>query len=316
MRVLLLNPPGRRTYIRDYFCSKTTKSNYLFHPIDLVVLSGTLAERHETQVLDAMAEGLDEERALRAWRGPLPDAVISLVGSVSWDEDRAFLARLARLGPRALALGDVLQEDSETRLAEEPWLEAALHVFVNQDAVHYLEGNLAEVREMTLRRPDGRIERIRSRGKQRGSYRLAPAPRTVSRSRLSLLLRPFGALSPRRSRTTRCPYPCTFGVIGTLGFQTRPVQDVLEELDHLRARHARGVLHGPDLRRPKPRALELCLALERRGDLSWTAFTRPDTADDGLFAAMARAGCHTVIMGVESADEDVLASTERGLFRR
>ena len=43
MRVLLLNPPGERTYIRDYFCSKTTKSNYLFHPIDLVVLSGTLA---------------------------------------------------------------------------------------------------------------------------------------------------------------------------------------------------------------------------------------------------------------------------------
>jgi hypothetical protein len=28
-------------------------------------------------------------------------------------------------------------------------------------------------------------------------------------------------------------------VIGTLGFQTRPVQDVLEELDHLRARGVR-----------------------------------------------------------------------------
>ena len=26
MRVLLLNPPGREVYIRDYFCSKTTKS--------------------------------------------------------------------------------------------------------------------------------------------------------------------------------------------------------------------------------------------------------------------------------------------------
>lgn len=313
MRVLLLNPPGRRTYIRDYFCSKTTKSNYLFHPIDLVVLSGTLAERHETQVLDAMAEGLDEERALARVARFAPDAVISLVGSVSWDEDRAFLARLARLGPRVLALGDVLQEDSETRLAEEPWLEAALHVFVNQDAVHYLEGNLAEVREMTLRRPDGRIERIRSRGKQRGSYRV-PRPRhelfpgrgyrfSFARSaRFATVLTDFG-----------CPYPCTFCVIGTLGFQTRPVQDVLEELDHLRARGVREVFFmDQTFGVQKPRALELCLALERRGDLSWTAFTRPDTADDELFAAMARAGCHTVIMGVESADEGVLASTEKG----
>ena len=45
MRVLLLNPPGRGIYIRDYFCSKTTKSNYLFHPIDLVMLSGTVASQ-------------------------------------------------------------------------------------------------------------------------------------------------------------------------------------------------------------------------------------------------------------------------------
>ena len=43
MRVLLLNPPGRRTYLRDYLCSKTSKADYVYHPIDLVLLSGTLA---------------------------------------------------------------------------------------------------------------------------------------------------------------------------------------------------------------------------------------------------------------------------------
>ena len=63
MRVLLLNPPGERVYIRDYFCSKTTKSNYLFHPIDLVVLSGTLDECHDVSVLDAIAEALTPEQA-------------------------------------------------------------------------------------------------------------------------------------------------------------------------------------------------------------------------------------------------------------
>src|SRR5262245_13911545 len=62
-RVLLLNPPGRDLYIRDYFCSKTTKSNYLFHPIDLLVLSGAFAERHETAVLDAVAERLPAAEA-------------------------------------------------------------------------------------------------------------------------------------------------------------------------------------------------------------------------------------------------------------
>ena len=46
MKVLLLNPPGRRIYIRDYLCSKTTKSNYLFHPIDLLVLEFSLETRN------------------------------------------------------------------------------------------------------------------------------------------------------------------------------------------------------------------------------------------------------------------------------
>ncbi len=55
MKVLLLNPPGERIYIRDYFCSKTTKSNYLFHPIDLLALSGPLAEEHDVEELDCIA---------------------------------------------------------------------------------------------------------------------------------------------------------------------------------------------------------------------------------------------------------------------
>ena len=80
MRVLLLNPPGERIYIRDYFCSKTTKSNYLFHPIDLVVLSGTVAECHDTRVLDCVAEQLDFEAAARRVDDFDPDVIVSLVG--------------------------------------------------------------------------------------------------------------------------------------------------------------------------------------------------------------------------------------------
>jgi len=45
-------------------------------------------------------------------------------------------------------------------------------------------------------------------------------------------------------------------------------------------------------RRPsacRARGIELCAALAERGDLGWTAFQRPDNADDGLLGAMRRA---------------------------
>jgi anaerobic magnesium-protoporphyrin IX monomethyl ester cyclase len=312
VRVLLLNPPGREVYIRDYFCSKTTKSSYLFHPVDLLALSGTLAEHHEVSVLDAIAERLSPAEARARVDALDPEAVVSLVGSVSWEEDRAFLAGLHAAGRRVLAIGDVLHEDAEARLAEEPWLEVALDDFTNQDALHALAGDHERLERATWRDADGEVRSRRAPHPSR-EFRL-PRPRHelfprhgyrfsfARRARFATVLTDYG-----------CPYPCTFCVIGTLGFKTRPVEDVLEELDTLRADGVREVFFMDQtfgVRRE--RALELCEALAARGDLSWTGFTRPDTADDELLAAMARAGCHTVILGVESASDELLRLYRKG----
>jgi len=317
VKVLLLEPPGRETYVRDYFCSKTTKSNYRFHPIDLVMLSGTLAERFDVEVLDAIAERLGPEAALARVEASRADVVVSLVGAVSWDEDRAFLARVAAGGRRVLALGDVLQEASERRLAEEPWLEAALHVFANDDVVRYLDGEREALEDVTLRDPnDGgvprRVRTVEPRHR-RGAYRV-PRPRHELFPEHGYR---FSFARGRRFATVLsdwgCPYPCTFCVIGTLGFRTRPVADVLEEIDELRARGVRELfLLDQTFGLPRARGLELCAALAERGDLGWTAFQRPDNADDELLGAMRRAGCHTVILGVESADPALLALYRKG----
>jgi radical SAM superfamily enzyme YgiQ (UPF0313 family) len=312
VKVLLLNPPGERVYIRDYLCSKTTKSNYLFHPIDLVVLSGTVASRHEVQVLDCMAERLDPAAAHARIERLAPDAIVSLVGAVSWLEDRAFLAEEAARGRRIAALGDVLHEHSERRLAEEPWLEAALHDFASDDVLRWLDGDLDGLCEATLRRPDGAIERVR-RGARKGAYRV-PTPRHelfpregyrfsfARHERFATLLTDHG-----------CAWPCTFCVIGTLGFRQRPVADALLEVDHVRSLGIRELFFLDQTFGAQPkRALELCRGLEQRGDLSWTAFTRPDTATDELLGAMQCAGCHTLILGVESADDARLAAYRKG----
>ena len=315
MRVLLLNPPGERVYIRDYFCSKTTKSNYLFHPVDLVALSGTLATRHDVTVLDCMAQRLDPAAAAARIDEIDPEVIVSLVGSVSWDEDRAFLADQVHRGRRVFAIGDILHEDSEQRLAEEPWLEAAVHVFANGDVLHYLDGDHGEIEDMTIRDDEGRPVRVLrvERKHRKGGFRV-PRPRhelfpargyhfSFARSkRFATVLTDYG-----------CPYPCTFCVIGTLGFQTRPVADVLEELDVLRAEGVRELFFmDQTFGVVRERGIELCRELEVRGDLSWTAYTRPDVADDEMLSAMKRAGCHTVMMGVESADDELLRAYKKG----
>lgn len=312
MRVLLLNPPGERIYIRDYFCSKTTKSNYLFHPIDLVMLSGIVASKHETAVLDAIAERLSVSAAEERIERLAPDAIVSLVGSVSWNEDRAFLAAQAARGRRVIAIGDVLHEKAERRLAEEPWLEAALGNFVGADVLKILEGRVDELLDSVARRADGSIAVMNSRGKLRGQYEI-PRPRHELFPARGYHFS-FARSTPFATVLTDwgCPFPCTFCVMSTLGYASRPIAGVLEEIDELRARGVRELfVMDQTFGVRKQRGLELCDEFARRGDLSWTTYARPDHADDELFAAMKRAGCHTVMMGVESADPEVLASYEK-----
>lgn len=313
MKILLLNPPGDDVYIRDYFCSKTTKSNYLFHPIDLVMLSGTLSTEHEVVVLDAIAERIDRAEARKRIDRLAPDVVVSLVGAVSWDEDRAFLGQIAEIA-RVFAIGDICQEDGVGLLEREPWCEGILHVFVNADLLHYLAGSLEAIEDMTVRGASGpeRLQRLAPK-RRRGEF-------AVARPRHELFQSDGYSFSFARSKNFAtvltdygCPYPCTFCVIGTLGFQTRSVDEVLEEIDSLRARGTTELfVMDQTFGVKRERALELCRAFEERGDLSWTTFTRPDTADDELLAAMKAAGCHTVIMGVESGDDAVLAAYKKG----
>ena len=55
-KVLLLNPPGDRLYIRDQFCSHVSKGTYYWQPLDLLMISGRLhAEGFELAVVDAIA---------------------------------------------------------------------------------------------------------------------------------------------------------------------------------------------------------------------------------------------------------------------
>jgi len=308
VRVLLLNPPSTEVVIRDYLCSKSTKSNYLFHPIDLIVLSGALADLHEISVIDAVAERLAPTACAARIAALDPEVIVSLVGSVSWEEDRRFLGSLGR---RVLALGDVLHEHSETRLAEEPWLEAALHRFGSEDAALYLAGERVDLEDVTLRTDDG-PRRVRS-GKRVKTY-------SAGRPRHELFPRAgyrfsFARRTPFATVLTDygCPYPCTFCVIGTLPYRARPVEELLTEIDHLRGRGVHELfVMDQTFGVSEERGIHISRAFAERGDLSWTTFTRPDTATDPLLGAMVAGGCHTVILGIESGDEEVLRATRKG----
>ncbi|TAJ20825.1 MAG: B12-binding domain-containing radical SAM protein, partial [Planctomycetota bacterium] len=104
-----------------------------------------------------------------------------------------------------------------------------------------------------------------------------------------------------------CAYDCSFCSIGRYwGRRTRPLDAarLADEIDELlalpgaRAAYLAHDLFGTD----REHALALCAELERRGGRPFEIRARADALDEELVAALGRAGCYRVLVGVESGD--------------
>ena len=312
MNLLLINPPGREHYIRDYYCSKVAKADYSYSPVDLLMLSG----RFETVgFLDAVQEKLSPEAALDRVREQAPDAVISLVSAVSFVEDREFLTAIKREMPGLpiLGTGDVLLEATADTLRKAPWLDAVILDFFNADARRFLDHDFDAIENMVFRGPDGEpVERRAAR--RHGETADLPQPRHnlflgrgyrypfVRDARFATVQTDYG-----------CPYPCRFCVMAQLGYQYRPVGEVLDELTKLRSSGIRDIYFNDQTFGAKTdRLTGICDGLiDRKLGLGWCCWSRVDTVADHL-EHMRRAGCHTILFGVESAADETLAAYRKG----
>ncbi|MCD4812267.1 radical SAM protein [bacterium] len=308
-RVLLLNPPGSKNYIRDYFCSKLSKANYISPPIVLLMLSGIVGREHEVGVLDAIVEGLSFDAALARIKSFQPDTVITLVGAASWDEDRQFLKQLKQHLPvDIIANGDLLLEDAPVRFNEAPEMDAALLDFGSVEILQLLGARNGEPIDNTLYRFSGSLV-IGKRTKHAGVFDI-PVPQH-DLFPLRQYRFPFMVGYPMSAMLTDygCPFQCTFCVIPGLGFGLRPVPSVLEELRQVKALGVKEIFFlDQTFGVRSDRTRKLCRGMvEQKGVVHWSCFSRADVLDREMLQLMKQAGCHTIIFGVESGSDATLA---------
>ncbi len=315
-RVLLLNPPAPELVIRDYYCSKTTKSNYIFEPVDLLMQSGRLAERYEVALIDAVVDGMSPDACLGAIEAFAPDAVFFLSGAISWTYDFPFLESVKnRLGPGTILVGsgDIFQEDAVRWLEEFPFIDAVVRDFANEDVLNFLEGREGELENVVFRR-EGAIVTVDQKRARRAYFDI-PIPRRElfrnPRYRFSFTRRkPFATVLTDFG----CPYPCSFCIMSTLGSKFRSVDSVMEELRLLKAQGVKDIFFiDQTWGIERKRNLELCRRMvEEKLDFGFVTYSRVDVVDEEVLAAWRAAGCHTLIFGVEFASAEMLKLYKKG----
>lgn len=306
-KVILLNPPGEKKYIRDYYCSKVSKAWYVYPPIDLLILSGILYGQFEIKLIDAIVDNLSVEKCLREIKEFSPHAVIFITGAVSKGEDFKFVKKIKELRDiLTIASGDFLLEDGPLFLKNELALDAIILDFTSNDILAYLNGEEFSSSAIISRRCRKIV--TQENNKHQGEYRI-PIPRHelflnkkyaypfIRKYPFSVVLTDYG-----------CPFKCSFCVMANIGYKYRAVDNVLDEIVYLNHLGINEIYFADQtFGAIRNRTLQLCLELTKSfPKLGWVCFSRADVTDEEVLTAMKGSGCHTIIYGIESGNEEIL----------
>lgn len=303
LKVLLLNPPGAQMYLRDQYCCFSSKADYIWPPIDLLVQSGILSQEHDVQVIDAIAEKLSPEKCMQRITAYQPDLVLSLTGISSFVSDFQFAQRMKKsTAARIVFSGGFLLAEYEAVLQKHAFIDGILMDYCSDAILRYLR-NDEDIPDLAYVK-DGKCVLTRSQ-KDSISY---PVPRhelfPLEQYRL-----PHGKSRPFSCITTNygCPYQCGFCIAQRLTYRPRRISEIMAELKYLESMGIKEVFikdftFGVD----RDRTLELCFQMQEHISMSWICASRVDLLDDILLYEMHRAGCHTIQFGVETSNPQLL----------
>lgn len=113
-----------------------------------------------------------------------------------------------------------------------------------------------------------------------------------------------------------CPGRCTFCKGNVLGdrIRFRTAEKIIEEIIFLQRNYNIKEIQFYDdtFTANRPNVKRFCeLILEKGLDLTWSCFSRVDTVDEETLILMKKAGCHQVMFGVESADQQILQNINK-----
>ncbi len=308
MKVLLLNPPGNKLYIRDYYCSFSSKADYYWPPQDLLALSGLLHQYFSLEVIDAIIERLTEKKLYQRIRENQYHAIIFTTGTATLESDLALMARLKKEKPRLqiIASAGILKFLGEDWLRQNPCLDALLLDFTEATIIDYLRGERGKPLRSLIYRQNDQIITSPERAPLEFAF---PVPRhelfPFHRYRLPIARRfPFTVVIT----SLGCPFNCAFCTAGAFGYRQRRLDNILEELLYLKKLGLKEILfQDPTFTVNTKRVVSLCeKMIQANLNFTWSCNAELKSLNEEKIKWMKAAGCHTVSVGIESGDEAIL----------
>jgi radical SAM superfamily enzyme YgiQ (UPF0313 family) len=292
-KLLLLNPPAKNLYLRDYFCSSLSKAGYCWQPIDFLVISGLLKNNYEVFVLDCIAEKLSFSNSLNIINKISPDILIFLSSTLSYKEDFDFVKKIP--AKKIFGIGEIFLGNTKEILKENSFINGTILDFTNSRLKDFIEkpenfGNVLYFEET--------------------KFFLYPIP-LYEKFPLKKYNYPLHLFNPYASVLTTygCPFKCHFCNSGSLGFKLRDVENVLEEIFYVRKKLNIKQIFIKDMTflSNREHSLEILRQIiKNKLDIVFNCYTRVELLDEEIIYYLKKSGCHLIQLGIEHIDKEFL----------
>ncbi|OGG99687.1 MAG: hypothetical protein A2600_07760 [Candidatus Lambdaproteobacteria bacterium RIFOXYD1_FULL_56_27] len=313
MKILLLVPPSpdHKRIIRNIDCSHEAKADYLWQPNDLMLISALAKAEDEVRFVDGTADRMSREEFFTTLGHESWDLFVFCLSSAAWASDFGYFQETRALFPMtpAYVLGDIFLEKpyQEIILKEAEGIVILPHqcdltaMAAPGEKNRPLPGVMTQVGQNVLGPPTKPV--YSELGSPRHELFLKPG-----------YIFPFARHYKYATVTLMwgCPFSCSYCSDAHFPPVVRTPESVLSELESLEKLGVKELFFADKtFGFPQKNSMPLLEAMAKRFKFSWSCYFHPQHYDPVLLDAMVAAGCHTLIIGVDSANLDSLSVYKR-----
>ena len=308
-RVLLLSPPtiNNAMVIKDQYCSNTSKAGYYWIPVDLLVLSGDLAEHFELKVIDAIAEKKSWFQTQKEILEFAPDHVVVLSSILTHHADRSLIAELRKkISLKTTFIGDVFYF-SPKQMIEFPEVDSIIYEYPCPELVLYIQGG--KPAHNLIYKEEGRVISLPVVTTTQINYQ-TPRHELFNLKKYSV---PFMIEKLCTSILTNfgCKFSCNYCPASSVSYRERTIEDIISEIKKIKSLGITNLwIRDFTFALNKDRTnllLQELLPLK----VSWFCLSRAEILNHDLIKKMKAAGCYLVMMGVDTVNESSMKLIKR-----
>lgn len=307
-KIVLVNPPNKKIVLRDLYSSTISKGLYNWPCIDLLVLSGVLKNDFDVILIDANTLGYSSKKTLDLIKKINPLGVVFAFGNSVKKDDYEFVKELREILPKAklCGTGGLLYHNSENELKHNTYFDACLLNFTTNDIVKYFKNDFSHIANIVYRNESGKIVRTINKYHNKPFSYSIPAHDQLPLKKYQIS---HGHSKPLTTILTAfgCPFKCSFCVSGRIDWDTRSIDNIVEELSYVKELGVKEIFFRDNVFGAKKKESSELFnkMIQKRYNFSWVADTRVEYIDKEYAMLMKKSGCHALHMGVEVSSDEV-----------